>query len=167
MAFVAQLLAVVEGVVMAVEATGEVQFVQIRRPLLQIPARQLHLLRRGAPLRNPQPRARHADTIDGEAASRPDRLVRLVGEGPAHGQGVVPAEAALGVTRGWIGRRGIAGRADQKAEGAAVPGLQLLRQHAGVVGGVDRLVPHRGRVTGEIDEPAQHRAVRPAREQHP
>ena len=44
---------------------------------------------------------------------------------------------------------------------------QLRRQHPGVVGGVDRLVPHRRRVTGKIDQPAQHRAVQPAREQHP
>ena len=166
MAFVAQLLAVVEGVVVAVDAAGEVQLVQIRRPLLQIPARQLHLLHGRAALRDPEPRAGHADTIDGEAASALDRLVRRVREGPAHGQGVVPAETTLGVARGGIGSRGIAGRADQEAEDAAVPGLELLRQHAGVVGGVDRLVPHRRRVTGEIDQPAQHRAVRPAREQH-
>src|SRR5829696_6492751 len=162
MAFVAELLAVVEGVVMTVEAAGEVQLVQSRWSLLQIPARQLHLLRRRAALRDSEPRALHPGTID-KAASRPDRLIRLVREGPAHGQGVFPAETTLGVARGWVRGRGITGRADQVAEDATVACFELLRQPAGVVGGVDRFVPHRRRVTGKVDQPAQHPAVQPAR----
>src|SRR3954447_14495799 len=103
MAFVAQLLAVVEGVVVAVDAAGEVQLVQIRRSLLQIPTRQLHLLRRGPALWDPEPRARHAEVIDRDAGPRLDRLVRRVREGPSHGQRVVAAETAFGVARSWIG----------------------------------------------------------------
>src|SRR5215213_9961033 len=152
MAFVAQLSSFVEGVVAAVDAAGEVQLVQIRRSLLQIPTRQLHLLRRRPALWDPEPRACYAEAITGDAAFRLDRLVRRVRESPSHGQRVVPAETAFRVARGWIGSRGITGLADQETKDAAVPNLDLRREYPGVVGGVDRLVPHRRGVTGKVDQ---------------
>ena len=141
------------------------RLVEVVRTLFQIPTGQLDLVQGGLPLRDVQDGGGDLEVIAGDRARRGDGLVRVAGEGLSHGLGVLAAEAALGIARGGIGRRGVAGGADEEAEDAAVPRLQRFREDAGVVGGVDRVVPHRRRVAGEVDQPADDGAVRPPRQE--